>query len=237
MHALHIAPNERTAVIIRKLVPQDRVFAYPILLAESDRTKWYAFLPDDLHKYAPVIVWHGNDANSLLLFYMLCSCHLPLRHIDLCTWKYTIFNHPKSIMNMITMSERGIRMVMGTQSEVSKWHRWINALRWKRLLLRPQQLVLLNSKYHLCYGSCQQLNQLILNQLTPDYAPISGIILGVMNTYNRTDNYISESFLSQRIHQLAQRGKLDIRPIESKASIQMGQHTRTNYEVKTHATI
>ena len=68
MNTLHILPNERTADILRRAgVPKESIYAFPVLLAETDRYLWEYYVPNEIEKYDKVIVWHGNDANSLLL--------------------------------------------------------------------------------------------------------------------------------------------------------------------------
>ena len=237
MNVLHILPNQRTADILRRSgVSKENIYAFPVLLAESDRSLWKNFIPNDIKQYDRIIVWHGNDANSLLIYALFCMLDVPLWHIDAYQHQNHLFKHHvtgkrKTIqINMTMMTDIGARVLYGNEQKVRWWQVLWNKRQWKKALLFPNELIQRNLK-GLCYFGKDKIEALCLSHITQDYQPMTSVLAKMMTHLELYHEYVSEGYLVQCLRKLEGEGKLEIRPTTG-AKIKFGSLTDVNYEIK-----
>lgn len=236
MKVLHILPNERTADILRRAgVPKENIFAFPVLLAESDRSLWEHFIPNNIKQYDRIIVWHGNDANSLLLLALFCTLHVPLWHIDASKHKHLL--HKKKVIskktkfiNMITMSEIGIRALYGKTRKVLWWKLFWNKKRWADSLKFPDDLIQCDSKGLYFFGK-EPIEALCLWHTDEEYQPMVSILTNIMTHLDLYNEYVSEAYIVNCLRKLTKDGALDMKPLDG-AQIKLGTMKDLNYEIK-----
>lgn len=236
MNTLHILPNERTADILRRAgVPKGNIYAFPVLLAESDRSLWEHFIPDNIKQYDRIIVWHGNDANSLLLLALFSTLKLPLWHIDACKHKRllrkknVIFKTTKFI-NMVTMSDMGIRVLFGKETKVLWWRLFWNKKRWADSLMFPDDLIQRDSKGLYFFGK-EPVEALCLWHTDEEYQPMATVLAKIMTHLDLYNEYVSEVYIVNCLHKLAEEGTLDMKPLNG-VQIKLGTMSDLNYEIK-----
>ena len=88
-----------------------------------------------------VIVWHGNDAESILLFAWCCTLPMSLYDIDAYAHRAVlvesgIITKNRKVVAMGNLPERGIRALFYKMRPVSRWKRWMGALQWKYWLAK-----------------------------------------------------------------------------------------------------
>lgn len=238
MKTLHILPNQRTADILRRAgVPQQSIFAFPVLLAETDRSQWADCIPHDIYTYDKIIVWHGNDANSLLLLALLSTLHLPLWHINACKHKRmlrrkeVLKKRNAPLINIVTMSEKGIRLLYGKEKPVHWWQILRNKKRWNYAFKFPMELVQHDNK-GLYFFANEWIEALCLCHLDDTAQPLTIVLSKIMTYLEMNNEYFSEGFLAEYLHHLAGKGIIEMHPTANRAKEKFGQLTDVNYQLR-----
>lgn len=238
MKVLHILPNERTADILRRAgVPTENIYAFPALLAETDRYLWEYHVPNELEKYDKIIVWHGNDTNSLLLLALFGTLKLPLWHIDACKHKrllrkYHIIKNRKSrIINMVTMSEMGVRLLYGKEKPVRWWQTFRHKRLW-RFALEQSDALFLQDKRGLYRLDKSYVYDFCLLSISENFQPMTKAITGIMIDLAEIHCYVSEQLIAKCIDELVLLGAVEKRPTQNRAKEKLGHLTDVNYEIR-----
>lgn len=237
MSTLHILPNERTADILRRAgVPKESIYAFPVLLAETDRSLWEYYAPPEIEKYDKVIVWHGSDANSLLLLALFCSLKLPLWHIDASRHRHLLYRHKvittrkNSNISMVTMSEMGIRLLYGKERPIRWWQILWNKRRWNYFLEHSDDVVQQHRRGLYCFDKQFAYDFCYLN-VSETFQPMTSIIVKTLMHMAEEKVFVSETFVAKCLDDLAEAGYLEKRPTTSRAKEKLGLLTDVNYEI------
>ncbi|MCQ2348395.1 MAG: hypothetical protein MJZ65_04315 [Paludibacteraceae bacterium] len=239
MKVLHILPNERTADILRRAgVPKESIYAFPVLLAETDRYLWEYYVPNEIEKYDKIIVWHGNDANSLLLLALFCSLKLPLWHIDASRHKHLPCQHKvittrkNSNINMVTMSEMGVRLLYGKEKPVRWWQVLWNKRRWNCALEHSDDIVQQDRRGLYCLDKKYAYDFCYLS-VSETFQPMTSIIVKTLMHMAEEKVFVSETFVAKCLDDLAEAGHLEKRPLTTGVKERLGQLTNVQYEIRT----
>lgn len=248
MKVLHITPNDRTAHIVQSALKkaQDDVIvrSFPISLlyghlpyrinddtipsmtCNGKEHELSAFMKLPFKDFDKVILWHGNDAESMLLLYWLCSLNIRLYHID-ATRSRHLFRAESGMQNakiipMGNMFDMGIRSLLNTEIRMTNIHRCYASLCWYyHCCFHNGNLRLLNQKGNIVHRPMDYYDSIILEKCPNDYIHISYTIGLTIVAAGREGNIVHEWFVYERIKHLINCGVIASRSSETSARISL----------------
>jgi len=237
MNILHIAPYRLAEKLGIELITrhnQAYVWFYPSTLTVG-------LIPyvKPFTIYDKMIIWHGNDAESLLLFYWCCTSHIPLFQIDVYANRHileqrSIISADKRVVTAGNLPERGIRALFHTARKVNLLHKWWGALRWKYWSKRPTDLRILNKRGHLVAVSADYFDELLYSNISDKFRSATYSIALTLLAIEQSGNVIPDDFLLERLEELIASGKVEKRPCQSnKVHLSLaGVRSNLNFEIR-----
>lgn len=238
MKILHIAPNkmaEKLDRILRVGHSDTQVWSFPSFLTIGAISNIeFRMHPDQ------VIVWHGNDAESVLLFAWCCTLPVPLYHIDAYAHRAVllesgIISKGRTIVAMGNLPERGIRALFYKTQPVSRWKRWIGGLQWKYWHAKcPTDLRVLNSRGHLVAVKADYYDNLLYFNISETFRSVTYTIGLTMLAIEQSGNFVPDTFLMDRLNRMIEKGVVEQRPWHNdKIKLSLaGTSARYNFEIR-----
>jgi hypothetical protein len=248
MKVLHITPNDRTAHIVQSALAKEQdevlVRSFPVSLlyghlpyrineasipsmsCNGREQELSAFLKLPFSDFNKVILWHSNDAESMLLLYWLCSLNIPLYYIDAASSRYLLREkcvmHHAKIIPMGNMSDMEIRHLLNTEIKMTPIYRRYASLCWYyHCCFHNGELRILNHNGSIVRRSTGYYDDLILDNCPNAFMNISYTIGLTINAAGRNGNIVHEWFVYNRIRHLISSGLLTSRKSETSAKISL----------------
>ena len=239
MKILHIAPNkmeEKLDRILRVGHSDAQVWSFPSALTVGVIS---ADIELQIHP-DQVIVWHGNDAESILLFAWCCTLPMSLYDIDAYAHRAVLVESgiiPKNrkVVAMGNLPERGIRALFYKMRPVSRWKRWMGALQWKYWLAKcPADLRVLNSHGRLMAVEADYYDNLLYFNMSETFRSVTYTLGLTMLAIEQSGNFVPDTFLIDRLTVMIANGLVEQRPWHNdKIKLSLaGTSTSYNFEIR-----